>query len=782
MAIAVLWPMVRPLGVALAVVVAIATSTASAAAPAKLQATRWPDGQARIAEPIIQALKLYRKRPTRSNLTRLYKAFDANPPGPKTVLPAQGPGSFLGLLAQKPTQHRFDQHLENAVHNDGDLATALGHVRTLDGTDITGSLAGVFGWEGARHPAVAQPASFDVVRADGKVQKLGFGIFRSPKTFTWRNKHGYLPSLVTEFEDDGQRVRIENLADEVDLDGDKVVVAYSRVSITNDGKTARELDPEPSEGLVALNAPGTRFAPGETKHFDYAAVMNAGKRTRVPTAARLRQAGGFDQHAARVERHWTTKLSEIAQIDTPDARINDAYRAGFIYTHIIRDGARTNVGANAYTRAWDHDAIGIVSGLLSVGNFKGARALLGKMPKGFEFADATYKFSWPWALYLMKTGDRAFVRRHFKKIQGEARQIGTSRTGPGGIMKPSYAIDDQGHWTVDNWSALFGLKAYEYLARELGETGEANWAGAEYRSLHRAVSKQLGKVIKDHGLEYLPASMTEPNEMNRTGRPDDANWAAHLLFGRWAWDGWLAGGKQSGKGLEMIDQTYDWGFERLARAGLPKGTFGGFPGGKPAGVPGHSSAYNAGYGAAGLRGKRHRTAGIQAAEFMIEQTQSGPYSWWESNAAPRATPWEGTHPAGGLGSSPHMWGQSVVNKVVLDSLMAEFFDGKVIVGRGVPGKWLAEGQRPVAVTNFPIAGGRRMGATITRVSPTEVRLDLTGDAPKKNVLFSLPAFVGNIAKTSAGRVDQKEGIVSIGPNARTVTVTLTKPLGDETLQ
>ena len=40
------------------------------------------------------------------------------------------------------------------------------------------------------------------------------------------------------------------------------------------------------------------------------------------------------------------------------------------------------------------------------------------------------------------------------------------------------------------------------------------------------------------------------------------------------------------------------------------------------------------------------------------------------------------------------------------------------------------------------------------------------------MLFQLPAFVGNIAGTSAGTIDQKTGTVTLSPTVSTVTVQL----------
>ena len=119
------------------------------------------------------------------------------------------------------------------------------------------------------------------------------------------------------------------------------------------------------------------------------------------------------------------------------------------------------------------------------------------------------------------------------------------------------------------------------------------------------------------------------------------------------------------------------GFVLLLLKGiLPPGTYGGY------GTTDYSTGYNAGYGEWGLASNQHRDQGILGYQFMIANTQSGPYSWWESVQAPDpASPWIGSHPTAGAGASPHGWGAADANLVLLDSLIAERGDGSLIIGR-----------------------------------------------------------------------------------------------------
>jgi hypothetical protein len=329
-------------------------------------------------------------------------------------------------------------------------------------------------------------------------------------------------------------------------------------------------------------------------------------------------------------------------------------------------------------------------------------------------------------------------------------------------MKATDDIDTQGYWTTDDYSALIGLAAYRYLAQQVGDASEATWATQQYDSLLAATTQTLDATIARHHLDYVPCSILRPNTANRCKDPEDANWMSPL--GAWAWDASLFGATVKGPGATMIDATYDYGFGRL-KDKLPPNTFGGFPGDY------YSTGYNAGYGTAGLASKDHRDQGILSYEFMIANSQSGPYSWWESSSAPSThTPWLGRHPATGQGASPHAWGMSQANGVLLASLVAQRTDGALVVGRGVPAQWL-RGDPPISVTNFPTTDGRRLSLRISS-SGQSVTLTLRGQPPSGPVFFQLPSFVDNIATTSVGRVDQGTGTVTLSPDTKGVTVRL----------
>ena len=525
-----------------------------------------------------------------------------------------------------------------------------------------------------------------------------------------------------------------------------------------------------------MNSPAHKVAPGKTVNFDYAiAIDRFGNDYDWPTDAEIIKTGSWDEHFKHMADYWNNKLAEIALLNTPDQDVNNFYKATFIYVHIIKDFYHQPFGGEgSYDRIYDHDVTGRMADYMTFGYFSESEELYKWLPMGFQYDDATWKYSWPWSLYLLKTDDTELPRKYWDKIKQSAHKIVNDRTGPNGILKTTPDIDSWGFWTVDNWSGLTGLQCYIYVCQRLGELEEAAWAQAQYNDFFAALDSNLRKLTKKHNINYIPASTVEPNDANRCKDPVDACWAAHLWFGRWPWEGWLAGAVQYGPNLDLIDATYDYGFGRLKEAGIPPHTNGWYPP-NIGHAPGISQTYNACNASAGLRGKKYRTEPVKAFKFLIDNCQSGPYSFWETMQETVPQPWQGSHPKAGHGCAPHPWGQSSTAKLLLESVVAEFYDGKVLIGRGIPNEWLKPG-KVVEATNVPISHNGRIDVKFEAISDKQVKLEIKGARPANVVLFSLPIFIDNIESTSAGTIDKIEDWVILSPSVRNVTVTLKKKI------
>lgn len=592
-------------------------------------------------------------------------------------------------------------------------------------------LVSSFGWEGDKDAPIAYiDGSFSL--RDRRNVFITFGIRNIDTKVSWYNKEGWLPCFVSEFGKGKCRYKIENFADCVSVDGNDFEIVYSRLTVTNNGSNSVDM-PEVSSLLVPLCAVPEKIDPGKTETADYAVGADRfGKKISYPSNSKIRSLGSFDEHYNHMKSYWTSRLEPLCEIEAlPDERLINAYKAGYVYTMIVKDGNELHVGENGYDRVFDHDVIGILVYLLTMGDYKNVKEYAKFILKNPQYPDARWKYSWFFAYYLFKTGDKDYILSEFEEIRKNARSIETDIDSATGVMKNTNAIDSNGSWTIDNWSALMGLRSYEYICDYLGRADESKWAKSVYSRLFASVNAAVTDIIEKKNLDYLPISLTESNEEGKRSNPKDANWASMFLFGRWAWDGWLFCAEQSGPMINLIDATYKHGFDRRKGVCASRYNFGGYPHGY------FSSAYNAGYGSTALRADSNRDLGIKAYQYMIENAMSGPFSWWEGIGYPSDdSPWNIPHASGGGGSCPHIWGQSTASKVLLDSLICQRTNGDIIIGRGVPAEWLKDGN-VIAVNKYPIENSGRINMRIA-VNKNEIKITVSGSRPSGRIIADLP--------------------------------------------
>jgi len=637
----------------------------------------------------------------------------------------------------------------------------------------------IIGWEGDKDAAIAKENGWFFVR-DGSNTMASFliSVFPKPGKFKWYPHGGYLPSFITEFEEKKCKVSIENFADKVTIKSNDFVIAYSRVTIENPTKEEVKISPRASSILIPLNVVSAgSVSAGQTLYFDYAVVTDRfGNSYDKPSPAEIIAAGSWDAHFEHMKLFWESKLAKIVSIKTPDVELNNAYRMGFIYTLITKDGkANYNTGEFGYDIMYNHDYLGILHTLFKLGYYDNAREQLKIVGQGVgNYHDQYYRWSLPLSVYLQKTNDIAILNIDsgfvFTKCIEAYNKTIKDLNSSTGMLKSTWDIDDEGLWTWDNESALTGFACYKYVSLLNGKKEEAKKAQNAYDSLLKNINKQLIEMTKESGMNYIPASLELPNEkMPHVMKKGSSFWATPFWFGM-NWDGYLAGGKYEGPILDRIDNTYNWGFSKMKNEGADAhniGTWVEYGNGV-------SSVYNASFCISGLLSKNYRQEAIKAYQFMIENGQSAPYGYWEMfQKVDTANPWKGKHPAENNNwyCAPHQWGQAGATQALLDALVAEFYDGKIIVGRGYLNEWCKMGLA-TEITNFPIANNGRTNFKVEFIAENKVQLSISGDNPQNNILFNLPIFENNILSTTAGKIDYVLGQVLLDPKTEKVIVTL----------
>ena len=149
------------------------------------------------------------------------------------------------------------------------------------------------------------------------------------------------------------------------------------------------------------------------------------------------------------------------------------------------------------------------------------------------------------------------------------------------------------------------------------------WATSEYSSLLGAVNQTLTATITKYHLNYLPCSMVEPNDANRCSQPEGRQLGRAVPV-RPLGLGRLPVRRADQRARLRPDRCHLRLRLRPAEGHPAAEHLGGY------GDTDYSTGYNAGYGEWGLASDAHRDQGILGYQFMIANTQSGPYSWWES--------------------------------------------------------------------------------------------------------------------------------------------------------
>lgn len=684
-------------------------------------------------------------------------------------------------------------------------------IKAVEGAQASGNYANTyasgmtasFGWEGDKDAPIGWIDGTYKLRDNGN-KIVTFGVTSlGAKSVSWYNAEGYLPCFVSEYEKNGMAHKVESFSDLVVIDGKKYEIAYSRMTTTNKSEETKLL-PRVSTDLVALSdaaANAMTVEAGKTVVRDYCIGADRfGGDYAWPADEVLAAQGSWDAHYDHMKTYWNDRLADLVDIQSIPAKYEeliDAYKAGYIYMLIISDDYELHVGENGYDRVFDHDVIGMLASLIESGHTEHFADYAQHILKNIEYPDAAWKFSWPFALYLQKTGDSATVMSFFEDVGGKAgiktntHKIASERVvygnildedgKPARIMKITNAIDSNGYWVIDNWAALFGLTTYSYLCDELFALTdeekyktESDWAKAEYDSLLKSTEAVLADTMKKYDFSYIPISMVVPNELSARSDIRDGNWGAHYLFGRWNWDGYLFGADQNTWLLDQTDATYDYIIAQKSAVFDSPYNMGGYPHGF------YSSSYNAGYFSAALSGEKWRDGGIEAYLWMINNSMSGLYGWWEGVAYPDDTTnlWDRASSIGGGGSCQHMWGQSTATKVLLDSFLAEKSDGSIIAGRGLPLEFNGDGET-IEISNWLCNAGKHIGFKMETDDKT-ITFTLTGDTLENAVSLELLALVDNIDSVSVGcTYDMAAGAVHIPAGVKSVTIEMVRDVADQ---
>jgi hypothetical protein len=641
----------------------------------------------------------------------------------------------------------------------------------------------------------------------------------------WSEDSGYLPAMTTTRTAGSVAISIKDFADKVTIGGNPFMLVYVRVAVTNNGSAAVTVPPGGSgPNLIQLTSSSLNVVqPGQTSNNDFVvAVDNFGTGVALPTGSALSaNAPSLDSAYSAMASYWNGRLAETATFQLPNltlpntgslanpgTALSNAFKAGTIYNLIMQVGKAQFSAANNYAWILNHDVPGELQARFDSGDFHDAQNLLltariSENPSFNEvganwYWDGVWKTVGAWADYLRLTGDTAFVSQFFHDdASGSSpwgpslftimRSLYPSQLASDGTLVSNNDNDSAGRWLFSNFSALEALASYKYIATQIGQASEAQWADGAYSSLLSALNTVVGNNESANGFNYLPCTVNQPDSANRCGTFNDANWASPGWVGQNQWSTMLMGGTLTGLIGDpgQIDRMYQFGFGRLASNNLPYPTFGAFNG--------YSTAYNTAYSNDGLYSSNYRDLPVTSYAWQIQTTTGGPNAWWEANGSgPNPNnPWAGNHAPPEFGACPYAWpisGQQLglLQAIVAPGLSASgtgpfTYTQPLYIGRGIPNTWIAAGQT-IAVSNltsaYNISSGARStyGVSIAVTKPASTRVvtvTITGAPPSGPVNIQLPVFLSTgVNSVAGGTYNATTHTVTAASGATQITITL----------
>ncbi len=626
------------------------------------------------------------------------------------------------------------------------------------------------------------------------------------KNTRWSLAEGYLPSPVSEWDAGSVGVRIQHFANRV-LD-DSATAIYTRVSLTNNGSAPRKLSlvaagngmPErqfvlgrakPSRTDETALSFDVRLAAGASRHFDFVAPA-----TGNATPEQLLAAGSFLANYKSMRRFYDKRIARLTYPTSLPGELTEMYKSTMcaMWITIVKvpgDYEMRASGGNPgvmyqYDRTFSHDIPNMVVQFIKEGDYETARNIMEGATYqrlGHElqhnYLDAIPKYIVPYAAYLQLSGDKAYFTEERRRLLREnSRRIHEHRknqlddshkeSGTYGIMDKSNTLDNKEHYlVVDNFAALHGLAAYAYIADTLKLPAEAEWARTEMKDINDCLNAALDFCMKRRDVDWY---MSTFNDLKFWEIGYDGNWfGTTMMMSTFPWSASLRGFDLGGTWKDHFDATIDNCLEmrKTCDKGIPEHSWGAWWDHE------YGPNYNAGMGLQTLISDKHRTMTADNLEWLLK-TQTAPMQWGESfDKGQNDDDWTTA------AMSYETWGLGFIRQALLEMCASPKTDGTLIIGRGIPNRWLADGQC-VAWKNVLVGRKRKLDLSI-RTDGNAVLLEIQGGKPLGDIVFDLPGFVGNIDTVQVdgedvSTFDEETGQVRLPGTMRLARVTCRRPL------
>lgn len=243
----------------------------------------------------------------------------------------------------------------------------------------------------------------------------------------------------------------------------------------------------------------------------------------APEDARV-QSATFDEYLPRIINYWERILHQGIDIEVPEEKVNDAFKASLIYDLIARNKIGENyvqtVNDFQYHAFWLRDS-SFIARMYDLTGYPGyARQVIDffsqwQLPDGNFLSqggqyDGIGQVLWAYGQHYAITYDREFANQVFPAVSRAVAWITEARkSDPLHLMPATTPGDNEditGHVTGHNFWALDGLRGATVLAEAAGQTRETEEFEHEYDDFHAALMKTLDRVTHQTG-GYIPPGL-----------------------------------------------------------------------------------------------------------------------------------------------------------------------------------------------------------------------------------------------------------------------------------
>jgi len=373
------------------------------------------------------------------------------------------------------------------------------------------------------------------------------------------------------------------------------------------------------------------------------------------------QPGAKHEPFEKIAADWRAKLHRVA-IDISGApEIGDTIRANLAYTLIHRDGPALQPGSRSYERAWIRDGALISSLLLRLGHADIAKQFAewfasfqydnGKVPCCVDKRGADpvpENDSHGELIFLIDeierfTGEK-ILQQHKEAAARYINELRAQNHGEfEGLVTESISHEGYSAKPVHSyWDDFFCVK------------------GVNTPDFRRDVADSIRRTIDKHQLDYVPASV-ELADFDPT--------STSIAISPLGLIGMLPG--------KELRRTYEKYLSHIAR---PRADY---------------TPYEMrNIGALIRLGEKNRALQL-VDRFMLDRRPRG----WKQWAEVVRTEYR---KAGFIGDMPHAWVASDFIRSILDAIAYEQEDGTLVIGAGVPCRWLPLHVGPLATSQGPI--------------------------------------------------------------------------------